>query len=128
MAQRTKGSPKRRPERPLVVYSTDPPKPVLCTGCRRPKSDCVCKPVIPSGLIKPVVRIERKARGGKTVTVIEKLPAVDSFLRELCSHLKRRVGGGGTHYLLEGSGVVELQGDHREQVLELVKQFLHSRE
>jgi len=75
------------------------------------------------GPIKPVIRLERKARGGKTVTLIDKLPANDYFLDQLCSFLKRRVGAGGTHYIIDGVGAIELQGDRRDEALGLIEQF-----
>ena len=56
--------------------------------------------------------MEKKGRGGKTVTVVYDLPQNDEFLKELCKELKRACGTGGT--VVEGG--VELQGDLRERV------------
>jgi translation initiation factor 1 len=58
------------------------------------------------------MRMEKKGRGGKTVTVIYGLPDNTEFLKNLCSDLKKACGCGGstTH---DG---VELQGDLRDRV------------
>ena len=41
------------------------------------------------------LRMEKKGRGGKTVTVVYGLPNNAAFLKELCSELKRACGTGG---------------------------------
>ena len=56
--------------------------------------------------------MEKKGRGGKTVTVIFGLPNNSEFLRALCSDLKKACGCGGA---VTDDGV-ELQGDLRERV------------
>jgi translation initiation factor 1 len=58
------------------------------------------------------LRVEKKGRGGKTVTVVYDLPKNGAFLEELSRHLKRSCGTGGA----AGDGVIELQGDLRERV------------
>ena len=62
--------------------------------------------------------MEKKGRGGKTVTVVDGLPDNATFLRELSQELKRHCGTGGA----VADGAVELQGDLRDRVREyLVK-------
>jgi len=62
--------------------------------------------------------MEKKGRGGKTVTVVDGLPDNATFLRELSQELKRLCGTGGA----VADGAVELQGDLRDRVREyLVK-------
>jgi translation initiation factor 1 len=61
-----------------------------------------------------VLRIEKQGRGGKTVTVIDRLPKNELFLKNLTTTLKKKCGSGGT-YLMDGKdGVIEIQGDKRE--------------
>jgi translation initiation factor 1 len=55
-----------------------------------------------------VLRLEKKGRGGKTVTVVG-LPRNAAFLAALASDLKRACGTGGT----ATDETVEVQGDHR---------------
>jgi translation initiation factor 1 len=62
-----------------------------------------------------VVRVGRETQGrrGKGVTVIIGLPLPGPALEVLASELKRLCGTGGT----VRSGVIELQGEHRDAVL-----------
>jgi translation initiation factor 1 len=63
------------------------------------------------------VRRETSGRRGKAVTTISNVPVDDSELRELGARLKKRCGVGGS----VKDGVIELQGDHRELVCELLR-------
>lgn len=56
--------------------------------------------------------MEKKGRGGKTVTVIFGLPNNDEFRAALCSDLKRTCGCGGA---ITEDGI-ELQGELRARV------------
>lgn len=64
------------------------------------------------------LRVETKGRGGKTVTVIDGLPRSTEFLEKLARELKRACGTGGS----SGDGIVELQGDRRERLRDLLTQ------
>jgi translation initiation factor 1 len=61
---------------------------------------------------RAVVRMERAGRGGKIVTVVEKLDLPSRELESWLGDLKRALGCGGA---LEGGALV-LQGDTRERV------------
>jgi translation initiation factor 1 len=61
---------------------------------------------------RAVVRMERAGRGGRTVTVVEKLELRPPELEAWLGDLKRSLGCGGT---VEGAALV-LQGDTRERV------------
>ncbi len=63
-----------------------------------------------------VFRIEKGGRGGKTVTVIDQLPKQEIFLRDLCKELKAKCGVGGTYNLDGKEGLIEIQGDKRDQI------------
>lgn len=69
----------------------------------------------PSGRVK--VRRETAGRRGKAVTTVSDLPLDDAGLRELAGRLKKRCGVGGS----AKDGVIELQGDHRDAVVELLR-------
>jgi translation initiation factor 1 len=56
--------------------------------------------------------MEKKGRGGKTVTVVYGLPQNEAFLRDLAGDLKRACGTGGA--VVDGG--IELQGDLRDRV------------
>ena len=99
-----------------LVYSTNLGR--LCPGCGWPTRDCKCSHHAddePSpGRIVAKLRLEKKGRGGKTVTVVAGLPQNGAFLKDLCQDLKRACGTGGT--VVDGG--VELQGDLRDRVRE----------
>lgn len=77
-------------------------------------------PVDPS-TVTAVMRIEKGGRGGKIVTVIDKLPAIEEFLKSLAAELKGKCGTGGTYSLDAQTGRVEIQGDKREQLRNLLE-------
>ena len=63
------------------------------------------------------VRRETAGRRGKGVTTVTDVPLDDAGLRELAGRLKKRCGVGGS----VKDGVIELQGDHRDVVLEVLR-------
>jgi translation initiation factor 1 len=63
------------------------------------------------------VRRETAGRRGKAVTTVSDVPLDDDGLRELAGRLKKRCGVGGS----AKDGVIELQGDHRDAVVEVLR-------
>ena len=63
------------------------------------------------------VRRETAGRRGKAVTTVSDVPLDDAGLRELAGRLKKRCGVGGS----AKDGVIELQGDHRDVVMEVLR-------
>jgi translation initiation factor 1 len=63
-----------------------------------------------------VVRVGRETKGrrGKGVTVVMGVPLSGAALDELGARLKRICGSGGT----VKDGVIEIQGDHRDRLVE----------
>ena len=66
----------------------------------------------PRGPARAVVRMERKGRGGKEVTVVDKLGLGPAALEAWCRDLKQALGCGGA---VDGELIV-LQGDLRTRV------------
>jgi translation initiation factor 1 len=64
------------------------------------------------GPARAVVRMERSGRGGKVVTVVEKLGLPPRELERWLGDLKRSLGCGG---VVEGEALV-LQGDNRDRI------------
>ena len=99
------------------MYSTGVGK--VCPGCGWPVKDCKCSSKrspdesVP-GRIVAKLRMEKKGRGGKTVTVVYGLPNNAAFLKELSHELKRACGTGGA----VADDSIELQGDLRDRVRE----------
>jgi len=67
------------------------------------------------------IRRESKGRGGKSVSIINGLPLSPVELKGLLKKLKGSLGCGGT---VKGSEL-EIQGDHREQLLLLLEKEGH---
>ena len=63
------------------------------------------------------VRRETSGRRGKTVTTVSNVPLGDVELKALAGRLKKRCGVGGS----AKGGVIELQGDHRDTVVEVLR-------
>ena len=63
------------------------------------------------------VRREVAGRRGKAVTTVSGVPVDDAVLKELAGKLKKRCGVGGS----AKGGVIEIQGDHRDVVVEILK-------
>ena len=102
-----------------TVYSTSVGR--ICPGCGWPSKDCKCstrrtaEDTVP-GRVVAKLRLEKKGRGGKMVTVIYDLPDNAEFLKDLAHDLKRACGTGGA---VAGT-TVELQGDLRTRVREFL--------
>lgn len=64
--------------------------------------------------------IETAKRGGKKVTVIKNLPAIEGYLKDLAKELKQKCGTGGTHGIDSQSGYIEIQGDRRTDLRPLL--------
>lgn len=105
-----------------LVFSSDPTQNVKCPKCKEIKAACRCEPEAPLKSYKfvAVLRIEKQGRGGKTVTVIDRLPKQELFLKDLCSDLKKKCGTGGTYDTAGQEGLIEIQGDHREKIRALL--------
>jgi translation initiation factor 1 len=60
------------------------------------------------------VRLDKKQRGGKIVTLIEGLRMSDGALEDLSRQLKTHCGGGGS----AKNGEILIQGDHRDKIVQ----------
>jgi translation initiation factor 1 len=103
-----------------TVYSTESGR--ICPACGQPFAACRCKkksvpakPAPTDGIVR--VGLEKKGRGGKTVSVISGLRGSEEELKTLAADLKHRCGTGGTLK----NGIIEIQGDHRETLLEVLR-------
>jgi translation initiation factor 1 len=70
------------------------------------------------GPARAVVRMERKGRGGKEVTVVEQLGLPEKELEKWLKDLKNALGCGGA---LEKADIV-LQGDQRKRLPQLLQE------
>jgi translation initiation factor 1 len=104
-----------------IVYSTA--KGRMCPRCGWPEGNCQCSSnrkadePVPDRIVAKL-RMEKKGRGGKMVTVVDGLPRNETFLKELAQELKRTCGTGGT---ITDAGI-ELHGDLRERLRAVLAQ------
>jgi len=109
---------------PDFVYPKDPNGNDLCPRCKKLVTQCDCPSFEPAKAkvqsTKPNISLDRSGRKGKVVTLIGALPPNEEYLRDLAKKLKVKTGSGGTFYMAEGQGVVELQGDHKKIVMEFL--------
>lgn len=106
-----------------LVFSTDPRDNVTCPTCKELKSECRCRPeeTVQDGQFTVVFRLEKGGRGGKTVTVMDGFPRNEEYLKTLAKELKAKCGVGGTHILGDKAGMIEIQGDKRDQLKKLLE-------
>ena len=103
-----------------LVYSTDGGR--MCPECRRPLAECVCKAksaTTGDGVVR--VSLQKKGRGGKSVTLVKGLALDAAALAVLGKQLRTACGSGGT----VKDGVIEVQGDHCELVMEALRKHGH---
>ena len=104
-----------------LVYSTDAGR--MCPDCRQPVAECTCRQARPRPAGDGTARVSResKGRGGKTVTVVRGLPLDDAALVPLGKLLRTGCGSGGK----VKDGVIEVQGDHCDRIIEALKKQGH---
>jgi translation initiation factor 1 len=95
-------------EKSKLVYSTDK----VIPRKERPVEDSV-KPAPGQAHQRVIVRLDRKRRGGKSVTVIEGLSISHKDREALLKRLKAALGTGGA---VKDSSL-EIQGDHCNAVM-----------
>lgn len=99
----------------VLVYSTDPKDQALLSGeADRQKQVSEQKSLVDTGKFTVVFRLETQSRGGKTVTVLDKLPAYEPFVKDLTKELKTKCGTGGSYRIESGAALIEIQGDKRD--------------
>ncbi len=105
-----------------LVYSTEAGR--MCPACRQPVAQCVCSQHKPRPVTDGIVRVfrETKGRGVKAVTLVKGLSLEEAALTTLGKQLKTACGSGGT----VKDGVIEVQGDHCERVMEFLKKLGYS--
>lgn len=102
-----------------LVYSSEHGR--MCPGCDRPKGECVCARKAAAPPADGVVRVSRQTKGrkGKGVTLVTGVPHDAAGLKALATRLKQQCGCGGT----VKDGVIEIQGDHAELLLEELRKL-----
>ena len=91
-----------------VVFSTDP----------EPATPAAPRAKTPPPPRQQQVRVglERKGRGGKTVSLVTGVIGAPAELEKLCKLLKNRLGTGGA----VKDQVIEIQGDQRDKIVAIL--------
>ena len=106
-----------------LVYSTEVGR--TCPECRLAVAQCACKANAKAAPpADGVVRVSQqtKGRGGKSVTLVKGLALDALALAQLGKQLRAACGAGGT----VKDGVLEVQGEHRELIVEALKKLGHN--
>lgn len=98
-------------------------RPVTCEACERPVDQCACPRDGAGGVLMPKdqpARVSRERRAGnKTVTIITGLDPDASDLPGMLKKFKATCAAGGA----VTGGRVELQGDHRDRIVGLLREL-----
>ena len=100
------------------VYSTDQGR--ICPQCDQSAHQGPCATPQSNSQGDGIVRLRRETKGrkGTGVTLIDGLPLSGAELKSLAKYLKQRCSSGGAIK----SGIVEIQGDHRNLIKSLLEQ------
>lgn len=105
----------------VLVYSTDPKDQAKISGeAEKLKHLASHKEVFDQKKFTIVFRIETQSRGGKTVTVLDKLPAYEPGVKELTKELKTKCGTGGSYKIVDANALIEIQGDKRDAIKKIL--------
>lgn len=86
----------------------------VCPKCGLPKDICVCEKIAKE---QQKIVVEAKPRVfGKVMTIIHGIDPKSIDIKKLLKELKRELACGGTFKNNE----IELQGDHRDKVVEIL--------
>ena len=99
-------------EKSRLVYSTDKVLP----NKEKPAGK-VTQATGPLSQQKVYVRLDRKGRGGKSVTLIEGIQTPGKDREALLKQLKARLGTGGALK----NDVIEIQGDHCDVIISMLQ-------
>ena len=95
-----------------VVYSTNP-------DFKYQESDQNKQETLPTQKQNLIVAIERKNRGGKTVTLVKGFIGSDDDLAELGKKIKTKCGVGGS---AKDGGII-IQGEFKTRIADLLKEW-----
>ena len=93
-----------------VVYSTNP-------DCQYENIEEEEAETLPNNQQKLRISMEKKGRGGKTVTLIKGFIGTEDDLKELGKLLKTKCGVGGS----AKEGEIIIQGDFKQRIIDLLK-------
>ena len=111
---------------PNSIFPTNDDGQAVCGKCKQPLDACTCpsydtsKPKAEQYTLK--IRMDKKNRKGKKVMMIEGLPKDVAYCKALAKTFKSKAGCGGTSYLNEEGGVIEIQGKNKDLIKKILSQ------
>lgn len=110
---------------PGLFHGTPLERPVTCEHCGRALAECRC-PRDARGEVCPArdqpARVQRERRRGSFTTVIMGLDPVATDLPALLKELRKRLATGGSIAGTKEEPTIELRGDHRDRLIELLRE------
>ena len=94
----------------------------ICPKCGLPKDICVCEKIAKEQQ-KIVIEV-KPTRFHKVMTIIHGIDPKAIDVKSLLKELKRKLACGGTFK----DGLLELQGDHKDKVVEILVKYGFQRE
>ncbi|HEX9909090.1 MAG TPA: stress response translation initiation inhibitor YciH [Thermoplasmata archaeon] len=89
----------------------------ICSVCGLPEELCMCEQIAKEQQRIKILTDTR--RYGKIVTVVEGIDSADIDMEDLARKLKTKCAAGGTYK----DGKIELQGDHKRKVREVLEEL-----
>jgi translation initiation factor 1 len=89
----------------------------ICSVCGLPEELCMCEQIAKEQQQIKILTDTR--RYGKVMTVVEGINSSDIDMEDLARKLKTRCAAGGTYK----DGKIELQGDHKKKVKEVLEEL-----
>ena len=89
----------------------------ICSVCGLPEELCMCEQIAKEQ--QRIRMLTDTRRYGKVVTVVEGIDASDINMEDLARKLKTKCAAGGTFK----AGRIELQGDHKKKVREVLEEL-----
>ena len=88
----------------------------ICPNCGLPKELCVCETIAKESQKIIVTTIKKKF--GKLKTIVQGIDEKEINMKDLAKRLKTKLACGGT----SKDGKIELQGDHKQKVKQILVQ------
>lgn len=102
-----------------LVYASDGSHKNLCKKCDQNPCKCRRAQTINPSEVEIKIRVEKKGRGGKAVSVLFNFPHNPDYFKKLTKKLKAQCGTGGTFK----DDTIEIQGDQRNKLKESLEKM-----
>jgi len=109
---------------PDSIFPTNDKGEKICPKCSNVINKCSCISLEQSlkKEIRATLRLDKKDRRGKIITIIDHLPKNEQFLKDLSRRLKGKLGVGGKFLISNEYGVIEIQGNKINILKSLLRQ------